>query len=43
MEDANKIDFSMSDEEFQKLLDELASIIMEIDEVDSTINCPMCA
>ncbi|MBP2635786.1 MAG: hypothetical protein H6Q72_1693 [Firmicutes bacterium] len=46
MENANKIDFSMSEEEFQKLLDELSNVVnMEFRKEDNIVDnkTPKCA
>ena len=38
MKSADKIDFTMTDEEFKKLLDELPKILLELKEEDSKVN-----
>jgi len=46
MENANKIDFNMSEEEFQKLLDELSNVVnMEFRKEGNAVDkkTPKCA
>lgn len=45
MENANKIDFNMTEKEFENMLDELANILAEIEKIDDATNTkyPMCA
>jgi len=45
MENANKIDFDMTEKEFQDMLDELSNSIVEIEKIDDATNSkyPMCA